>query len=161
MADIHIFTSGGSIDKYYSTQESDFIVGPPQIADILRDANVNVSFVITPLLQKDSLDITAEDRAFIYERVARAAEDKIIITHGTDTMTQTAQALAAIGNKTIVLTGAMQPAAFKHSDAALNVGLALAAVQLLPAGVYIAMSGRIFPHHKTRKNPLTNQFEAL
>lgn len=160
MVDVHIFTTGGSIDKSYSTQDSAFIVGPPQIETILREANVNLSFVITPLLRKDSLDITPQDRERIVEQVAQSSVDKIIITHGTDTMTQTAQALTAIRAKTIVLTGAMQPAAFKKSDAALNIGLALAAVQLLPSGVYIAMSGRVFPHNKTRKNPRTNQFET-
>jgi L-asparaginase len=157
---IQIFTTGGSIDKTYSTQASDFVVGEPQIAAILAEANVNLDYTIEPLLRKDSLQITDEDRSLIAERVAACPHTQVVITHGTDTMTVTAAALAHLSGKTIVLTGAMQPAAFKKTDAALNIGGAIAAVQILPPGVYIVMSGRVFRAHQARKNPRTDQFES-
>lgn len=157
---ITIFTTGGSIDKTYATQASDFVVGTPQIGDILREANVNLTFDIVPLLQKDSLGITDAERALIVAHVRDCLNRHILITHGTDTMAQTGRALRGIADKVIVLTGAMQPAAFKRTDAALNVGAALAAVQLLPPGVYLAMSGRILTPETAHKNPTTDQFEA-
>jgi L-asparaginase len=156
---IHIFTTGGSIDKAYSTAESDFIVAEPQAAHILREANVNLTFTITELTRKDSLALTDDDRARIVEAVRHSPARQIVITHGTDTMPQTAAALAAIADKTIVITGAMQPAAFKTSDAAFNLGTAIAAAQVMPAGVYIAMSGLILPAAQARKNHATSQYE--
>ncbi|MCU0514679.1 MAG: asparaginase [Anaerolineae bacterium] len=156
---IKIFTTGGSIDKTYDTAASDFVVGPPQIETVLREANTGLHFAVESLLQKDSLALTDEDRALIVQRVQREPARHIIITHGTDTMTQTAAGLALLRDKVIVLTGAMQPAAFKKTDAAFNIGGAVAAVQLLPPGVYIAMSGHIFPWDQTRKNPSRDQFE--
>jgi L-asparaginase len=158
---IHIFTTGGSIDKTYSTDVSDFVVGEPQAGLILREANVNLCFTVTKLTCKDSLALTDDDRARIVEAVRQSAAAHIVITHGTDTMPQTAQALAAVKDKTIVITGAMQPAAFKTSDAAFNLGTAIAAVQLLPPGVYIAMSGLILPAHQARKNHTTRQYERI
>jgi len=158
---IQIFTTGGSIDKIYSTKASDFIVGEPQIASILRDANVNLDYEIEPLLRKDSLQISSEDREMIVERVKTTPHRQIVITHGTDTMTITAERLQTIPDKVIVLTGAMQPAEFKVTDAVFNVGCAIAAVQILPEGVYIAMNGHIFAADKTRKNMETNQFEEV
>jgi L-asparaginase len=158
---IHIFTTGGSIDKIYSTQVSDFVVGAPHIAILIQDANVNLAYEVTELFRKDSLHITDEDRRLLVEQVAYSPHQHIIITHGTDTMTRTGEALRAVPDKTIIITGAMQPAAFKKTDAALNIGCALAGVQILPSGVYIAMSGRIFAADKTRKNPQTDQFETL
>ncbi|XWX05564.1 asparaginase domain-containing protein (plasmid) [Aggregatilineales bacterium SYSU G02658] len=158
---IHLFTTGGSIDKAYSTAASDFLVSEPQAAHLLREANVNFDYTITELLRKDSLALTDDDRAQIVQAVRRSPWRQIVITHGTDTMPQTAEALAAIRGKTIVLTGAMQPAAFKSSDAAFNLGTAIAAVQILPAGVYIAMSGLILPAAQARKNHATNQYERV
>ena len=158
---IHILTTGGSLDKTYSTQESDFIVGEPQISTVLQEANVNVDYMVESLLRKDSLQITDEDRRMIHTHVANSPHRQIIITHGTDTMVDTARALQDIADKVIVLTGAMQPAAFKKTDAVFNIGGAVAAVQVLPAGVYIVMSGGVFPADKTRKNTTTNQFEPL
>ncbi|NWF68254.1 MAG: asparaginase [Chloroflexi bacterium] len=158
---IKIFTTGGSIDKIYSTQASDFVVGAPQIGTLLREANVNLSYEIVPLLQKDSLHITADERQMLVERVRDCPERHILITHGTDTMAASGQALRSVPDKVIVLTGAMQPAAFKAGDAALNAGVALAALQLLPPGVYIAMSGRVFRADGARKNPASDQFEPL
>lgn len=156
---IHIFTTGGSIDKAYVLTASDFLVGPPAIDSMLHDANIGLPYTITPLMRKDSLALTDEDRAEIVRQVAASSHTQILITHGTDTMPFTAQALMGIVSKTIVLTGAMQPAAFKQTDAAFNVGFALAAVQILPQGIYIAMNGRVFPGGQTVKNMALGRFE--
>lgn len=156
---VHIFTTGGSIDKAYVMAESDFLVGSPAIEDVLREANIGIPYTITPLMRKDSLALTDEDRAEIVRQVTESPHAQILITHGTDTMPLTAKALMGIGDKTIVLTGAMQPAAFKHSDAPFNVGFALAAVQILPAGVYIAMNGRVLAGDKAVKNMDKGRFE--
>jgi L-asparaginase len=156
---IKIFTTGGSIDKTYSTKSSDFVVADPQIDDILRDANVSVAHEIVSLMKKDSLEITPADRQLIVEAVTAAPQQRIIITHGTDSMIDTANALTGIPDKVIVLTGAMQPAAFKHTDAAFNIGCAVTAVQTLPDGVYIVMNGKIFDPINSRKNIDRNRFE--
>jgi L-asparaginase len=156
---LKIFTTGGSIDKIYSTKSSDFVVADPQIDDILRDANVSVAHEIVSLMKKDSLEITPADRQLIVEAVTAAPQQRIIITHGTDSMIDTANALTGIPDKVIVLTGAMQPAAFKHTDAAFNIGCAVTAVQTLPDGVYIVMNGKIFDPINSRKNIDRNRFE--
>lgn len=156
---IHIFTTGGSIDKHYSTLISDFEVGAPQIEPILAQANLNLSYTLSPLMQKDSLDLSEADRAIIFQAVATSPHRQIIITHGTDSMTLTGQALAPIADKVIVITGAMQPAGFKDSDAAFNIGAAVLAVQTLPNGVYIVMNGRVFDPHKVYKITELNRFE--
>lgn len=156
---IKIFTTGGSIDKYYSTHVSDFIVGDPLIAHILQDGNVTVEYEVESLTQKDSLDITEEDRQRIVERVSDDPDHRILITHGTDSVIETAKSLSTISNKVIVLTGAMQPADFKHSDAPFNIGGAILAVQFLPEGVYIVMNGRLFDPFKTRKSVEMDRFE--
>ena len=158
--DLKIFTTGGSIDKTYSTQASDFVVGEPHIGCVLVDANVNLKYEVVSLLAKDSLEITDADRALIVEKVRAEACPRIVITHGTDTMIQTANALASIPGKTIVLTGAMQPAAFKHTDADFNVGGAVIAAQTLPPGVYLVMNGRVFDPKQAKKNLEANQFEV-
>lgn len=155
---IKIFTTGGSIDKRYATQESDFVVGPPQIERILRAGNVTFDYEIESLLRKDSLDVTADDRQRIVERVRATPQRRVVITHGTDAMVDTARALASIPDKVIVLTGAMQPAAFRETDAPFNVGCAIAAVQVLPDGVYLAMNGRIFDPQTTRKDVARDRF---
>ena len=155
---IKIFTTGGSIDKRYSTQESSFVVGPPQVERILQDGNVTVDYEIESLLRKDSLDVTSEDRQGIVERVRETPHRFVVITHGTDTMVDTARALAPISDKVIVLTGAMQPAVFKETDASFNIGCAVAAVQLLPDGVYLVMNGRVFDPQTTRKDVTRDRF---
>jgi L-asparaginase len=156
---VKIFTTGGSIDKTYSTQESTFVVGEPQVGKILREANVGLDYEIESLLKKDSLEITEQDRHLIFERVQSDPRRHVVITHGTDTMILTAKMLCAIPGKVIVLTGAMQPAAFKHTDAAFNVGCAIVAVQTLPEGVYVVMNGRVFDPHEARKNVEMDRFE--
>lgn len=158
---VKIFTTGGSIDKYYSTRESAFIVGEPQIDTILQEANVGFAFDIESLLKKDSLDINDKDRQFIFEKVQADPHRHIVITHGTDTMVTTAQMLCDIPDKVIVLTGAMQPASFKKTDATFNVGGAIIAVQILPNGVYIVMNGQIFDSHRARKDVALDLFEFI
>jgi L-asparaginase len=157
---IKVFTTGGSIDKIYSTQESSFVVGEPQAGQILHEANVNIDYKVESLIKKDSLEITDADRRMIFERVKSDQHRHVVITHGTDTMILTAEMLQEIPDKVIVLTGAMQPAAFKRTDAAFNVGCAIIAVQTLPAGVYVVMNGQVFDPHKVRKNLELDQFEA-
>ena len=149
---VKIFTSGGSIDKGYSTRESAFLIQDPQVGDVLSDANVDIEFEIESLSKKDSLDLSDEDRKLIFEKVKGESCRHILITHGTDTMPQTAKLLTGIRDKVIVLTGSMQPASFKKTDAHFNIGFAIACLQTLPPGVYLAMNGRIFDPGKVIKN---------
>ena len=157
---IKVFTTGGSLDKGYSTRESAFLVLDPQVADVLRTANVGLQLEIEPLFRKDSLEITEADRELIFRKVTEDPCRHVLITHGTDTMALTGRRLTGIPGKTVVLTGAMQPAAFKDSDAPFNIGFALAALQILPPGVYLAMNGQIFDPHRVRKNTALDRFEA-
>lgn len=161
MDTLRIFTTGGTIDKIYFDAKSEYEVGEPQIGEILRDMNVQLPFVITPLLRKDSLDMDDSDRTLIRTAVEQAVERHILITHGTDTMTDTAAALQDIPGKTIVLTGALNPARFRGSDAMFNIGGAEAAAQALTPGVYIFMNGRVFDALKVRKNRAMNRFEEI
>lgn len=157
---VTIFTTGGTIDKFYFDAKSEFHVGDSEIPEFLTGANVQVSTRLESLLRKDSLDMDDEDRALIRERVAADSASRILITHGTDTMIDTARALADIPGKTIVLTGAMRPSRLRVSDAAFNIGFAFAAVQLLPPGVFLAMHGEILDPAKSRKNRAAGRFES-
>ncbi len=161
MMKLRVFTTGGTIDKIYFDQKSEYQVGAPQVLDIFRSGNVAFDFEVESLLRKDSLEISEEDRALIRERVANDSHEHIIITHGTDTMIRTAQALAGIPNKVIVLTGSLEPARFKGSDAEFNIGCAVGAVQALRPGVYIAMNGRVFHADQVKKDPAMNCFTEL
>jgi L-asparaginase len=158
---IKILTAGGTIDKVYFDAKSEYEVGPPQVVEILREARVTVDYAIESVLSKDSLDMTDEDRQALRRRVAADPCRRIVITHGTDRMIQTALGLRGIPEKTIVLTGSMQPARFKVTDAAFNIGAAVGAVQSLPPGVYLAMNGRIFDPARVRKNLEENRFEEI
>ncbi|MDQ7041150.1 MAG: asparaginase domain-containing protein [Rhodothermus sp.] len=158
---VKIFTTGGTIDKVYFDAKSAYEVGDPQIVDILREANVTIDWELETLFRKDSLELTEADRTLIVEKVRQESCPRILITHGTDTMIETAKALQGIPGKTIVLVGSLSPARFKSSDAAFNVGFALAAVQTLSPGVYIAMNGRIFSPGRVRKNREANRFEPI
>ena len=158
---IEIFTTGGTIDKVYFDAKSTFEVGDPQILEVLREANLNVEYQVSPLMRKDSLELTAEDRKCLREAVQNSSAAQIVITHGTDTMTDTASALVGIEGKTIVLTGAMQPARFRFTDAVFNIASAMMAAQTLSEGVYIAMNGKVFDPSKTRKNVEMNRFEEI
>ncbi len=158
---IKIFTVGGTIDKVYFDRKSAYEVGEPRIGEILKEANVTFEYEISSILHKDSLDMTDEDRQLIFDKVASDQHRHILLTHGTDTMIQTAKKLQTITGKVIVLTGAMAPARFKYSDAEFNIGCAVAAVQVLAPGVYIVMNGRIFDPDRIKKNLEQNWFEEL
>lgn len=156
---IKIIATGGTIDKIYFDAKSSFQVGDPTAPMVLEEANIAVDYEVQSLLRKDSLEMTDADRALIRHAVEASEQERIVITHGTDTMIQTGRALASIPGKTIVLTGSMQPARLRFTDAIFNIGFALAAVQTLPAGVYIGMNGRIFDPWKAHKNVPMNRFE--
>jgi L-asparaginase len=158
---IKIFTTGGTIDKIYFDQKSEYQVGDPQAKGVLEKANVVVDYEVEAILKKDSLDLTDSDRKLIRKRVESTPLNKIIVTHGTDTMIKTARELESVSGKTIVLTGSMYPAQFKESDAVFNIGSALTAVQILEPGVYIAMNGRIFTPRSVQKNAELNRFEEI
>lgn len=161
MALIRIFTVGGTIDKIYFDAKSRYEVGPPNIPDILAGLHLNPQFEVVSLMQKDSLDMTDADRQLICDAVAACAESRVVITHGTDTMVETARVLSSIPDKTIVLTGSLTPALFKNSDAMFNIGAALTAVQIKPPGTYIAMNGQIFDYDKVVKDVEANRFIAI
>jgi L-asparaginase len=156
---IKIFTTGGTIDKVYFDQKSDYQVGDPQASGVLERANVFLDYEVESIIRKDSLDFTDEDRKLIRKKVESTPMEKVIITHGTDTMIDTAKVLKNISGKTIVMTGSMYPAQFRDSDAVFNIGCAVIATQILGPGVYIVMNGRIFKPHQVRKNVELNRFE--
>ncbi len=158
---IKIFTVGGTIDKVYFDQKSEYQVGDPGVTQILREANITVDHEWESIMRKDSLDLTEDDRRIIAEKIRSDNNERVLVTHGTDTMMETAKFLQRIPEKTIVLTGAMSPARFKESDAPFNIGFAMAAVQLLPSGVYLAMNGRIFTPDRVVKNRQRNCFEEI
>ena len=157
---IKLFATGGTIDKIYFDAKSEFAVGAPLVNEIFSDAYLSFEFEVESLMRKDSLEMTDADRSLIREHIVADTHDKIIVTHGTDTMTLTGCALADIPDKTIVIVGAMQPARLRKTDAIFNIGFASAAVQLLPPGVYIAMNGQIFDPQTTVKNVAENRFET-
>jgi L-asparaginase len=158
---IRFFTTGGTIDKIYFDAISQFEVGDSQLRHILTDGLAGFDFDIVSLFHKDSLDLTDADRALLRQRIVEDDARLVVVTHGTDTMVQTAAALEDIPGKTIVLTGALSPARFKSTDAVFNVGMAVGAVQVVPEGVYIAMNGQVFAGSQVRKNRDANRFEAL
>lgn len=160
-----IFTTGGTIDKVYFDEKSTYEVGKPRIGKILKEAQVGFDYRVVQLMRKDSIEVDDADRALVCAAVVAAPEQYCIVTHGTDSMTLTAEAVAAAGvadlGKTVVLTGALHPARFRTSDALFNIGLAIAAVQTCSPGVYVAMNGRIFPSGSVRKNRDKNRFETI
>ena len=159
MDELLVVTTGGTIDKVYFDDKSDYQVGEPQIGRILQEFGVAFRFTVVPALRKDSLHITADDRELLRATIAASPADHVLVTHGTDTMVETAKVLATIPGKTIVLTGALNPARFRGSDAEFNIGTAVGAVQSLAPGVYIAMNGRIWDPATVRKNVAANRFE--
>lgn len=156
---VEIFTTGGTFDKLYFDALSDYRIGEPMVGELLQQARVGFDYRIESLLKKDSLELDDADRTLIRQRVAASSASHVLIVHGTDTMTLTAAELADIPDKVMVLTGAMQPARFRDSDALFNLGLAIGALNCCPPGVWIAMSGRIFPADGVRKNRLAGRFE--
>jgi L-asparaginase len=159
MEKLLIITTGGTIDKIYFDDKSDYQVGEPQIADTLHAINVAFDYEVRALLRKDSLHLDAADRAQIRAAIEASSARHILITHGTDTMVQTAQALEELADRCIVLTGALHPARFRDSDAVFNIGCALGAVQCLDAGVWIVMNGRVWDPRQVVKNVARNRFE--
>ena len=157
---IAILTTGGTFDKIYFDANSEYSIGEPCISSILDEGNVTSEFRIKSILKKDSLDINQKERELIKKSVIECEEEKIIIIHGTDTMVETAKFLEEIKDKTIVLTGSMQPARFKKTDAIFNSGFAFAAALSLEDGVYIAMNGKIFNSSNVRKNIDLGRFEG-
>lgn len=144
---ILVLTTGGSMDKTYCGKASDFIVGPPMSSPILENAHCQLQIRSVEICKKDSLVLTDEDREKCRKQCEQATDDKIVITHGTDTMWKTAHACNVTAkrlSKTVVLCGAMMPAAFAQSDSGFNLGFAIAAVQLLPPGAHVVMNGEIF-----------------
>src|ERR671935_2312215 len=152
---IRIFVTGGTFDKEYNELTGALAFKDTHLPEMLRLGRSRVDVSIRTLMMIDSLDMTDADRAMIVDQCRQTPETRILITHGTDTMVDTARAIAvrlADAKKTIVLTGAMVPYAFGSSDGLFNLGSALSFVQVLPAGVYIAMNGRYFPWNSVRKN---------
>ena len=159
---IRVVVTGGTFDKEYDELRGTLFFQDTHVTEMLRLGRCNVEVSVRTLMMIDSLDMTEEDRATIVDHCRRCEEDRIVITHGTDTMVETAHALAAaMSDKTVVLTGAMIPYAFGSSDGLFNLGSALSFVQVLPAGVYVAMNGRIFPWNDVRKNHESGVFERL
>lgn len=148
---IHVLTTGGTIDKEY-TLEGNLEIGSPMASVVLAEARTGLDISFESVCAKDSLDLDDTDRIEIRKRVEGSETNHILITHGTDTMIDTAAVLLGMPGKVIVLTGSMQPARMRDSDAPFNLGLAIGALQCLPAGVYIAMSGRVFAAGKAVKN---------
>ncbi len=159
---IRILITGGTFDKEYDELSGRLYFKDSHVAEMLRLGRANLPLEIRTLMMIDSLEMTEDDRALIAQHVLNAPESRVVITHGTDTMVETAKALAArVRDKTVVLTGAMVPYKFGSSDGLFNLGSALAFAQTLPPGVYIAMNGRYFPAGKVRKNRQTGMFEPL
>lgn len=158
---IRFVTTGGTIDKIYFDAMSQFEVGESQLRHILTEGLVAFDYDVVSLFQKDSLDLTDADRMEICRFIEEDDGTHYVVTHGTDTMPETAEVLSSIKGKSIVLTGALSPARFRTTDAVFNVGMAVAAVQVVEPGVYIAMSGQVFSAGSVRKNRDENRFEPV
>jgi L-asparaginase len=154
-----IFTTGGTIDKVYFDAKGGYEVGAPMVREILTHGRVDDGVKVVELLRKDSLEMTDADRLEIRDAIASWDGSRIVVTHGTDTMVETARVLSDLRYKTIVLTGALQPGRFADSDASFNLGMAVAAAQTLAFGVYITANGRVFTANRVRKNRELNRFE--
>jgi L-asparaginase len=159
---IRVFVTGGTFDKKYDELRATLDFQDTHVPEMLRLGRCELDVSIRTLMMVDSLDMSDSDRASIVDNCLRADETQIVVTHGTDTMVETARAIAEkVKNKTVVLTGAMVPYAFGSSDGLFNLGSALSFVQVLPPGVYIAMNGRYFSWDNVRKNRDVGAFETL
>ena len=159
---IRIFVTGGTFDKNYDEINGRLTFGDTHLPEMLRLGRCRLDVSIRTLMMIDSLEMTDADRELIVRHCAQSDESRIVVTHGTDTMVETAAALArGVTGKTVVLTGAMIPYAFGSSDGLFNLGSALSFVQVLPPGVYVAMNGRWFEWNRVRKNRETGTFEAV
>ena len=159
---ITFICTGGTIDKDYATSAGtyNFEISEPAVNRIFRNINPNFEYEVKSILKKDSLDMTEEDRQIIYNSCKEVENDKIIITHGTDTMVKTAERLASLKDKVIILVGAAKPERFYGSDAPFNIGTALGAINILNKGVYIAMNGKIFEWNNVLKKE-NGEFETI
>jgi len=153
-----VLTTGGTIDKAYFDELSTYQVGETQVARLLELARVALPVTVRSLMRKDSLELDDADRAAIAAAVRGAEERRIVITHGTDTMTHTAAALGDVGDKTVVLVGALAPARFAESDAPFNLGMAVATAQTAAPGVWITMNGTVFAADRVVKDRAQNRF---
>jgi len=156
-----IVATGGTIDKIYFDDKSNYQIGAPQIGEILAQLGVAFTFDVIALMRKDSLHMDEADRELIRSTILAQPHRHVLVTHGTDTMVETARVLANIPAKVIVLTGSLNPARFQGSDAVFNIGCAVGAIQALVDGVYIAMNGRVWDPARVRKNVQANRFEAI
>jgi L-asparaginase len=159
---VRVFVTGGTFDKEYDELAGRLYFRNTHLPEMLRLARSRIDVQLATLMMKDSLDLTEEDRRLVVESCRSCTESRIVITHGTDTMAETARALHEAGvGKTMVLTGAMVPYAFGSSDGLFNLGSALSFAQVLPPGVYVAMNGRVFAGERVRKNREMGIFEEL
>ena len=158
---LRVICTGGTIDKVYFDAKSSYEVGDPVVAHMFEESEVGFDFEVVSLMKKDSLELTAADRAAIRAAIEAAPERHVIVTHGTDTMPETARALLGIRDKVVVLTGALYPARFRWTDAIFNVGGAVAAVWTLPPGIWVVVNGRVYAGDKVRKDRVHNRFEEL
>lgn len=158
---LEILTTGGTIDKVYFDKKSNYEVGDPFVEELLHKMNVNISFKVKSLMRIDSLDMTDIHREEILSYVKNSTANNFLITHGTDSIVETAIYLKKISDKTIVLTGSLKPAIFIDNDAIFNVGSALTSAQILKNGVYIVINGQVFNPDNVRKNLEKNIFETI
>jgi len=159
---IRILVTGGTFDKEYNERTGQLYFKDTHLAEMLRLGRCRVNATIRTVMMVDSLEMKDADRALIVQNCLQSDEDRIVIAHGTDTMVETAAAIAeAVPGKTVVLTGAMIPYAFGSSDGLFNLGSALSFVQVLPPGVYIAMNGKYFHWNRVRKNRERGEFEDI
>jgi len=160
---IRILVTGGTFDKEYDEVRGRLFFKDTHVQEMLDKGRSRVPVSIRTLMMIDSLEMTDADRALVVEQCRQSEVDRIVVTHGTDTMVETGRAIAAAGlaGKTVVLTGAMIPYAFGSSDGLFNLGSALSFAQVLPAGVYVAMNGQCFPWDQVRKNRDTATFERV
>jgi L-asparaginase len=159
---IRILVTGGTFDKEYNERTGQLYFKDTHVAEMLRLGRCRVDVTVRTVMMTDSLELTGADRDIIVQNCLQSAENRIVITHGTDTMTETAAAIArAVAGKTIVLTGAIIPYAFGSSDGLFNLGSALSFVQVLSPGVYVAMNGKCFTWDRVRKNRERGEFEEI
>ena len=158
---LEILTTGGTIDKVYFDKKSNYEVGDPFVEELLHKMNVNISFMVKSLMRIDSLDMTNIHREEILNYIMNSNANNFLITHGTDSIVETAIYLKKISDKTIVLTGSLKPAIFIDNDAIFNVGSALTSAQILKNGVYIVINGQVFNPDNVRKNLEKNIFETI
>ena len=158
---LEILTTGGTIDKVYFDKKSNYEVGDPFVEELLHKMNVNISFKVKSLMRIDSLDMTDVHRKEILNYIINSNANNFLITHGTDSIVETAIYLKKILDKTIVLTGSLKPAIFIDNDAIFNVGSALTSAQILKKGVYIVINGQVFNPDNVRKNLEKNIFETI